>query len=342
MDKNVAWNSRSRRAVLVGGGGFIGRNLTEALLKDGWNVRCFDRVKPQWLGSTAVEFVEGDFAATNLTAEVIDGNDVVFHLACTTLPQTSNEDPAFDISSNVHGTVRMLDEAVKSRVRKFIFISSGGTVYGVPAVIPTPETHATNPTCSYGITKLMLEKYLRLYSHIHGLCTCSLRLSNPYGRYQRVDSIQGAVAVFCYKALTGRPIQIWGDGSVRRDFIHISDVVNAMVRIIDSPLSGEVNIGSGRAASIGQVIDTIEELVGRRVDRKYFPARSFDVPVTTLDISLARTELRWEPRVCLRDGIESTIEWMRDNYSEIGHIDGLGPHSVHTTDGRQAGTEEDG
>jgi UDP-glucose 4-epimerase len=303
------------RCLITGGGGFLGYHLTKSLLENGYKVRCLDRYKPSWMPKDSVEFIEGDFSATHLTAEIIGGCDVIFHLACTTLPQTSNEDPDFDISSNVQGTVRMLNEAVKSKVKKIIFISSGGTVYGVPSIIPTPETHPTNPNCSYGITKLMIEKYLRLYFHTHGLNTCSLRLSNPYGEYQRVDSIQGAVAVFCYKAITGQPIQIWGDGSVRRDFIYASDVIDAMIKTINCPLSGcEINIGSGNAVSMNEVIDNIEYLLGEKINRRYSDARAFDVPVSMLDISLAREKLNWEPRVNIRDGFDRTIKWIKDYY----------------------------
>lgn len=301
------------RCLITGGSGFLGYHLTKLLLDNGYEVRCLDLHKPSWIQEGNVKFIKGDFSATHLTAKAMEGCDMVLHLACTTLPQTSNDDPSFDISSNVQGTVRMLDEMVKSKVKRFIFLSSGGTVYGVPSIIPTPETHPTNPICSYGIAKLMIEKYLRLYSQTHGLNTCSIRLSNPYGEYQRVDSIQGAVAVFCYKAITGQSISIWGDGSVKRDFIYISDVINAMIKIINSPISGyEVNVGSGKAISINGIIDNIESLLGTKVDRQYTKARTFDVPISTLDISFAKEKLNWEPKVSIRDGIDRTIRWIKD------------------------------
>jgi UDP-glucose 4-epimerase len=286
-------------------------------------VRCLDRYKPIWMSEDNVEFIEGDFSATNLMADAIKGCDVIFHLACTTLPQTSNEDPDFDVSSNVLGTIRMLNEAVKAKVKRFIFISSGGTVYGVPSVIPIPENHPTFPTCSYGITKLTIEKYLRLYFRIYGLNTCSVRLSNPYGEYQRVDSIQGAIAVFCYKAITGQTIKIWGDGSIKRDFIYISDVIDAIIKLIDFPISGcEINIGSGKPVSLNEIIDNIEHLLDIKIERNYSAERTFDLPINALDISFARRTMNWVPKITLLDGLDRTIRWISSYYkNEINTFD---------------------
>jgi UDP-glucose 4-epimerase len=313
------------RCLITGGGGFQGYHLTNSLIAQGYTVRCLDRYKPVWLPEGMVEFIEGDFSATHLIADTIKGCDIIFHLACTTLPQTSNEDPDFDVSSNVLGTIRMLDEAVKAKVKRFIFISSGGTVYGVPSIIPIPENHPTNPICSYGITKLTIEKYLRLYYQIHGLNTCSIRLSNPYGEYQRVDSIQGAITVFCYKAITGQTIHIWGDGSVQRDFIYISDVIDAVVKIIDCPISGdEINIGTGKPVSLNEIIDNIENLLAKKIKRQYTAARTFDIPINSLDISYAKEKLRWEPKITIHDGLDRTIRWINSYYKkEIKSIKNL-------------------
>ena len=301
--------------LITGGSGFLGYHLSKALISNLHSVRCLDRYKPSWIDESNMEFIEGDFAATHHISAAIADCDVIFHLACTTLPETSNEDPDFDVSSNVLGTIRMLDEAVKAKVKKVIFISSGGTVYGIPSIFPTHETHPTNPTCSYGITKLTIEKYLSLYSRIHGLKTCSIRLANPYGEYQRVDSIQGAIAVFCHKAITNQPIQIWGDGTVRRDFIYISDAIDAILKIMNSPISNcEINIGSGRAESLNGIIDVIEQITGKKIQKIFESARNFDVPVSFLDISKAKSVLGWEPTINIYDGLKITLDWMHKFY----------------------------
>ena len=198
-----------REVLITGGGGFIGRNLAIGLLCKGFSVRCLDRVKPAWL-SAGIDFIEADFTATHLLESAFQNCETVIHLASTTLPKTSNDDPEFDVSTNLIGAIRLLEASVRNHVKNFFFLSSGGTVYGIPENLPVSESHQTNPICSYGIVKLAIEKYLRLFHKLYNLNTCSIRLANPYGCYQRVDATQGAIAVFCHNAINDIPINIWG------------------------------------------------------------------------------------------------------------------------------------
>jgi UDP-glucose 4-epimerase len=291
------------RVLVVGGSGFLGRHLIEALLQSDFNVNCLDLLKPDWLDAS-VRFFEGCFTISSLLEEALQDCDVVYHLASTTLPKISNDDPLFDVSTNLVGTIHLLDAAVRERIGKFIFISSGGTVYGVPARVPVAEDQATNPICSYGIVKLAIEKYLRLYHRLHDLQTVSLRLSNPYGEHQRVDRAQGAVTVLCHKAVRGETIEIWGDGSVVRDFIYVKDAVAAMLMAMGASCAGmEINIGYGSGACINDILSMIEAVLDREVSKKYLQARDFDVPEIYLDISLARRVLGWKPAVTLPEGI---------------------------------------
>jgi len=155
----------------------------------------------------------------------------------------------------------------------------------------------------------MIEKYLNLYSYLYGIQTCSVRLSNSYGPYQRVDSAQGAVTVFCYRALNNEPIHIWGDGTIRRDFVYIDDVIDALLKLLnDNNFQGVINIGSGTSKSLNEILDLIQEIIGRKVIKVYEKARKFDVPETCLDISKAKTVLNWEPKVDILEGLRYTIE----------------------------------
>jgi UDP-glucose 4-epimerase len=232
------------------------------------------------------------------------------HLVSTTLPKGSNEDPVYDVNTNVIGTIQMLNTMVQLRVKRIIFISSGGTVYGIPRAIPVTEDHPTNPEVSYGITKLMIEKYLYLYSRLHELEPIILRVANPYGERQRTGTAQGAVAAFIHRALAGETIEIWGDGSVARDYIYISDVACACALALQYRGANMIfNIGSGVGTSLTDLVAAIGTIIERPLQVRHLPGRSFDVPLSVLDCSLAKNELGWSPKVSLLDGLRRTISW---------------------------------
>lgn len=307
------------KCLVLGGGGFIGSHLVEALLARGHCVRCFDRPYVAPLGDAHLsnpnfELYEGDLVSETDVAEALVDCDICFHLVSTTLPKSSNADPVFDVESNVLGTVRLLTHAVKSGLKKVVFVSSGGTVYGLPTQVPIPETHPTDPVCSYGISKLAIEKYLGLFKQLYGLDYTVLRLANPYGERQRTHASQGAVAVFLGKVLRAEPVEIWGDGSVVRDYIHISDVVDALFAALEPTGNEHVfNIGAGRGYSLNELLDAIEKVTGRAVDRRYLPGRPFDVPLSVLDIGRARQSLAWSPKTSLHEGLEKFAAWLLQN-----------------------------
>jgi UDP-glucose 4-epimerase len=243
--------------------------------------------------------------------------DVVLHLVSSTLPKSSNDDPVHDVQSNLVATLRLLEAMVARSVRKIVFISSGGTVYGNPIYLPIDEMHPTNPQVSYGITKLAIEKYLLMFETIHGIKANILRVANPFGERQRSETAQGAVGVFLYRALRQQPIEIWGDGSVTRDYICIDDVADAFARAVQySGPKSVFNIGSGVGTRLNELIEIIEEVLGKSVARRYLPARPFDVPTSVLSIALARAELKWAPQVPLRDGIARTAKWLAREISK--------------------------
>jgi UDP-glucose 4-epimerase len=301
----------------LGGRGFIGSHLVDALLNRGYLVRCFGRPHSQAISRSHLEndrfeLREGDFVSEADMANALEGCQVCFHLVSTTLPKSSNADPIFDVESNVVSTVRLLARATQLGLKKIIFVSSGGTVYGVPGQIPIPETHSTDPVCSYGITKLSIEKYLHLFFVLHGLDYTVLRLANPFGEGQRVHANQGAVAVFLGKILRGEPVEIWGDGSVVRDYIYIGDVVDALVAALERTTDERVfNIGSGRGRSLNELIDSIETVTGCFADRRYMPSRQFDVPANVLSIARARELLDWSPKISFESGLKDFADWLQ-------------------------------
>jgi UDP-glucose 4-epimerase len=311
----------SQRVLVLGGGGFIGSAVCDGLLKAGHILRVFERprIKPyrQFGPGENIEWCNGDLLSAADMRAALAGVDTVVHLVSTTLPKGSNEDTIFDVQTNVIGTLQVLNLMVELGVRRVVFISSGGTVYGVPATLPIDEDHATNPVVSYGITKLMVEKYLALYSRVHGLLSIVLRVSNPYGPRQRIETAQGAIGVFVHKALTGQVVQIWGDGTVVRDYVHVSDVASAFCAAVaySGARAATFNIGSGRGESLLDVVAAIERHLGRPIQVEFLPSRSIDVPVNILDVSRARAELPWHASVPLDEGIRDTLRWFREELS---------------------------
>lgn len=297
------------KVCVLGAGGFLGSTLLE---QKGIRWRAMIQSGEARLDSVMAEYVVGDLLDEGSLRNAIDGCDAIVHLVSTTTPATANQDPYKNVEENVLGTIRLLDLAVETGVKTIIFASSGGTVYGIAGNTPITEDTATNPISAYGIGKLAIEHHLRLYQATHGIRCIALRMSNPYGRHQKLAGSQGVIPIFLNKALRRQCIEVWGDGSVVRDYVHADDVCRAIVLALGcDTCSGAYNVGSGRGYSIREIIDLIEDLVGYRLDVSFDDARSFDVPVNILDIDKAKRELGWRPKVGLRDGVAALMEDMR-------------------------------
>lgn len=303
------------RYLLIGGGGFLGSHISQTLLAAGHKVRVFDSPHGRYLElarQLGAEVVLGDFLNQHDLSKAIVDCDQALHLISTTVPQTSNDNPQFDVETNVLGTLRFLDLIKKSQIKKVIFASSGGTVYGIPKDIPIKEVHPIDPICSYGITKVTIEKYLHLFWTLHGVDYCVLRISNAYGERQPVLKTQGIIASFIKNALQDKEIVVWGDGSVIRDYIYAGDIAKAFLAA--STYEGEprvFNIGSGRGHSIVDIIDIIEQVSRQRLRINYASARTVDVPINVLDNSRAKLHLNWLPKVDLVEGVSRSFEYMQ-------------------------------
>jgi UDP-glucose 4-epimerase len=303
------------KAVIIGGGGFLGSHLAETLLANGQDVCIFDQPVARYLEYSrrqGATIVTGNFLDPNAVGNVISDCDVVYHLVSATVPQTSNENPRYDVEVNLIGTLQLLEQIRNAHVKKIIFASSGGTVYGIPQEIPITENHPTDPISSYGIVKLAIEKYLHLFWTLYGMDYCVLRISNAYGARQPITATQGAIAAFLGKAAAQEEIIIWGDGTVLRDYIYASDIADALLQA--SLYQGEwkvFNIGSGHGHSLNDLIGAIENITRVPLLVKYLPGRRFDVPVNVLDITRAKSHLRWGPKVRLEEGVLAAFEWMQ-------------------------------
>lgn len=298
--------------LVLGGNGFIGSHLVDKLLAEGHTVRVFDKYKEYFREPLKeVEYCFGDFGNRGLVSDALADIDVVFHLISTTLPKTSNDDPVFDVQSNVVESLFLMEKCVACRVKKIVFISSGGTIYGESKIVPVKEDAPTNPVCSYGITKLVIEKYLFLFNHLYGFRSAIVRPSNAYGPRQNPKSIQGVIPVFLGKIKDGEPIEIWGDGDIIRDYLYIDDLVDGIYKatLLNTPYT-IFNLGSGTGHSINEVLRMIRKVVGRKITVTYTKKRSLDVPKIYLDISKAKKEISWEPITSLDDGIKQTWEFI--------------------------------
>ncbi len=303
------------RVVVLGAAGYLGRPLVSALAARGYDVRAFDRLKPTDAGDKG-EWISGDFFNETHLCEALRERDVVYHLIATRLPAPSNEDPLADAAENIVGSLRLLNLCVAEGVKRIVFVSSGGGIYGNIQAEYLSEDLNVRPVCAYGISKLAVEKYLALYHHLHGMQYCALRVGNPYGGEQRLDRPQGLVTQSLAKALRDEAVEIWGDGSVVRDFLHIDDVVEALLRAMHYAGEARVmNVASGIGRSVNEVLDAVDAVLGRKLRRKYLPGRPADARRVVLDCSLAERELHWRAGVEFEDGLRRSAEEMRARIS---------------------------
>jgi UDP-glucose 4-epimerase len=303
------------KCLVLGGTGFLGTHICRALVRLGHSVRVFatrdEHVGKQHVLSGEVEYVRGVFFEVLDWQPLLDGCEAVFHCISTTVPETGDHNPLFDLESNVVPTVRLLDSVSRSG-GKLIFLSSAGTVYGPQRTPQISEAHPTEPLCAYGVGKLAIEKYLAFYGHTYGLRYCIARISNPFGEGQGIRGAQGAIGIFIRNALLGRALEVWGDGEVVRDYLYASDVTSALMRMIsyDGP-DPCFNIGSGVGRSLNSVISAISKVSGLELQVKYLPARQCDTRANIIDSSRARCLLQWHPEVPFEVGLSLTAEWMK-------------------------------
>lgn len=294
--------------LVLGGSGFIGSHLCEQLVEAGHDVTVFHSPEGNRSNlariASQLTIVEGNFNDARDLDKVVSRAEVVVHLINATLPGNSLLDPIYDTQMNLISSIQLLNQCVKAGVSKVVFISSGGTVYGIPSEQPIRESHPLNPISPYGISKLAIEKYLALYHHHFGLDYTILRLSNPFGPRQSPGRGQGVIATWLDKVVQGEPVEIWGDGSVVRDYLYIEDAVWAIHQaILKSTTEKTFNVGSGQGHSLLELHALIEKQVGKSIQIRFREMQKVDVPVNVLDVSLIRSHLGWAPRVSLEEGL---------------------------------------
>jgi UDP-glucose 4-epimerase len=310
------------RSLIIGGSGFLGSHLCEELVSTGHPVTV---VSPPGVPLQNLATVLDQVRLIHATLDELpaieaawEDVDTVYHLACTTRPKSSNDDPAADIQDNLVGAVRMLDRCVQSRVRRVIFPSSGGTVYGHPRQVPIPEDHPTQPLCSYGIHKLAIEKYLQLYHHLHGLDYRVARIANAYGERQAVQGDQGLVAAVIERLIVNRPVTVWGDGTAVRDYLHARDIAAALRCLARVSSEDRVfNVGSGTGLTVLEVITAVERALGRSARIEWLPARALDAGSNVLDITRITRTTGWQPRIGIGGGIARCVSFINKTTAAV-------------------------
>lgn len=301
------------RVLVIGGCGFIGSHIVDSLLARGCRVRVLDMKNEAFRAPLSeVDYVTGSFGSEAVLRQALQGVDAVVHTASTTVPSTSNLDPVADIQGNLIATVRLLKEMRQAGVRKMVFLSSGGTVYGIPKTEIVEETHPLAPISSYGIVKVAIEHYLHMERQLHGLDYVVLRAANPYGPRQGYNGVQGIIGNFLWKIAHGEQIEIWGDGSIVRDFIYVHDLAELCAIAVQMPIQGCFNVGSGKGSSVNEIVEAIRVLTKRTIKPVYRPGRSFDVPRIVLDIGRIKA-VGWAPGTELIDGMRQSWAWINQH-----------------------------
>lgn len=298
--------------LILGGSGFLGSAAARSLSARNHKVKviCRNEPPPMFFGGAPVELHLADLATLTAAHRVFDGVDTVLHFVSTTTPASSMNDMAFDVSSNLFPLLNLMKIMVTRRIPRLIFSSSGGTIYGIPPKLPASETDPADPISSYGITKLAMEKFIGLHAHNQQLHGIILRIGNPYGPYQITGTAIGSIAHFTTSQARYQPIQIWGDGSVIRDYIFIDDVCRALAQIVeDAGFAGGVyNLASGRGHSLLDIVVELENVSGRKAVISFLGAREMDVPAIVLDVAKLRSALpSWEPKIPIAHGVQ--IMW---------------------------------
>jgi len=308
------------RALVTGGAGFIGSNLVDRLLAEGWEVTVVDDLSSgkqenlQDAHGMPLTFERVDITTEALEATVVKAKpEIVLHLAAQIDVRRSVADPLHDAIVNVLGTVRLLEACRKAEVGKVVFTTSGGCIYGEPSrdELPISETYEGHPHSPYGASKRGVEEYLYTYQALYGLRWTSLALANVYGPRQDPTGEAGVVSIFGGRLLENRPVTIFGDGEQTRDFVFVSDVVDAFMRAIDAGDGLRCNIGTGAETSVNELYQVLAELAGSQQTAEHAAARTGELAHIALDVNRAAAELGWKPRWALRDGLAETLDWLR-------------------------------
>ena len=311
------------KALVTGGAGFIGSHMVDRLLELEYKVVVMDDLssgKIKNLNSGAV------FHHTDITQETMgeiiqrEQPDLVFHMAAQTSVTKSTKNPIDDTNANVIGTMRVLEASRRVGVEKVIYSCTGGALYGDPDKIPCMDDTVPVPVSPYGMSKWIAEQYLEYYYRQYRLNFTSLRYGNVYGPRQDPHGEAGVIAIFCQAMLDGKQPQIFGDGTQQRDFISVSDVVDANIAAIDRGDGLTINIATAEATTVTKIFEMLRSIIGYKWDPLHEPQRTGEVYQIALDWSRAAKELDWSPKISLEEGLQMTVDYFKKALNPTGGL----------------------
>lgn len=306
------------RILVTGGAGFIGSHVVEGYLAEGHEVAVVDNLSTGRRANVprAATLYEVDIHAREMERIFADFRpEIVNHHAAQSSVKVSTEDPVHDMEVNGAGTARIVQLAARYGVRKLIYASSGGTVYGQPETLPVPEHHPIRPLSPYGVSKYAGELYVEWAGRTFGLDYTILRYGNAYGPRQDPSGEAGVVAIFLGRMLRGQPCIIDGDGLQEKDYLYVGDIVRANILALDRGSQAVLNIGTGRGTSVLEIFRAVEAAVAATGAYEHGPPRPGDVRAVWLDVSRAAELLGWRAEVSLEDGIARTAAWFKEQHS---------------------------
>lgn len=303
------------KGLVTGGAGFIGSNLADALIANDHNVAIIDNLsagKREYLNPKA-KFYEMDICSKKEVKDVFEKEkfDYVFHLAAQIDVRISVKNPELDNKINVLGGLNVLENCREHKIKKIIFASTGGAIYGNAEEIPTTEKYPTNPISPYGIHKLTFEKYLNYYYKVYGQEYIALRFANVYGPRQFKGGEAGVVSIFVDNAVNDKKSIINGDGKQTRDYIYVDDVIRALTLSMSADYNGEINIGTSKENDLLDIISAIESAMGKAIKKEHGAAKAGEQMRSCLNNDLAKKILEWDTKTDLKEGIKRAIEWSK-------------------------------
>jgi len=301
--------------LVTGGAGFIGSHIVDRCVQEGHQVSVIDNLstgKKKNLNRN-VAFYKMDIGSSRIERAFNSERPVVLvHMAAQMNVRRSTEAPQFDAQVNILGTINLLEQAVKYGVRKVVFASSGGTVYGDQQVFPADESHPLQPLSPYGISKLSCEYYLKYFECVAGMKYVALRFANVYGPRQNPEGEAGVVAIFSQKLLQGEQPLINGNGMQTRDYVYIGDVLEAVMRSMHSEVTGIFNVGTGLETTVNAIFTELTALTNSACKEIHGPAKKGELERSVLDAGKLTKETGWEAVVPLADGLSETVQFFRE------------------------------